>query len=778
METTIAKKSSNETTGGGSGSHPDNRALFCLSATKVRSWIKATRADIFAKLRKSCGTPLVRILSDWLQAGSSSTQRSLRRSGIRNTSGLSVIVIHDSKVGMLEQCLSSVQASVQRIEEPIEVMVISDALPSREFRTLDSKLSLRLIEINNRFSFARAFRAGIDQALHPWVYLVGSQYVLEESTLPELLMWRAPHMFAIGSMKEAVGNWMFVGLENGIPEPEYRELDTRAFARGALGVSPDASLYNREVLIYLLAKRYVYDSPDFANLEWGIRSWRMGFETILCPKSRLHGSPAAPPQNPIHSEADSLRFLLRNTFSGAADLTSVIRKAIRSEAKTCWDLLNPIALASYRASRSLEQAFQHKEIPLDSVKQAYFIQPHQHKPTLVFATPYVLFPPSHGSAVGMSYLLSALAQLFSVHILSDESEAYSGESLPYFAPFATVRLLSGRIEDPEKLHDRIARIESHSRAEMKEILRMLISDYRPRFVEIEHVELAKLIEARENPHAKWILNLHDVFLSEESPGASAEDRYELNLIGRFDSIICCSPEDASILGKSNVAIVPNAVDLASISYEPSPRIPRILFIGPWRSPQNIPGIRAFLDLVYPHLLQSLDNVELWYLGGKGVQTMIDSDTRFNQRGVQVLEYVDNVQELMKQCALTINPISGNRGSCRKVAESLAGGRVCVSTREGARGYLDVGFSPLLICEKTEDFTGLMLKLLEDVEYRRSLECLNEDQRYMLSAIIIGPFAELYFGPPYLVDKQHHPVSSFRFCLLPFCTSSRFWVPVG
>jgi glycosyltransferase involved in cell wall biosynthesis len=136
--------------------------------------------------------------------------------------------------------------------------------------------------------------------------------------------------------------------------------------------------------------------------------------------------------------------------------------------------------------------------------------------------------------------------------------------------------------------------------------------------------------------------------------------------------------------------------------------------------------------VYPHLLQSLDNVELWYLGGKGVQTMIDSDTRFNQRGVQVLEYVDNVQELMKQCALTINPISGNRGSCRKVAESLAGGRVCVSTREGASGYLDLGFSSLLICEKTEDFTGPMLKLLEDVEYRRSLECLNEDQRYKLS----------------------------------------------
>ena len=37
-----------------------------------------------------------------------------------------------------------------------------------------------------------------------------------------------------------------------------------------------------------------------------------------------------------------------------------------------------------------------------------------------------------------------------------------------------------------------------------------------------------------------------------------------------------------------------------------------------------------------------------------------------------------------------------------------------------------------------------------------------------------PTSELYFGPPYLVDKQHHPVSSFGFCLLPFFASNRFW----
>ncbi|HER62545.1 MAG TPA: hypothetical protein ENO11_01025, partial [Desulfobacteraceae bacterium] len=44
---------------------------------------------------------------------------------------------------------------------------------------------------------------------------------------------------------------------------------------------------------------------------------------------------------------------------------------------------------------------------------------------------------------------------------------------------------------------------------------------------------------------------------------------------------------------------------------------------------------------------------------------------------------------------------------------------------------------------------------------------------VVSAIIIGPLPELYFGPPYLVDTQHHPVSFLDFCLLPFFASSRF-----
>jgi hypothetical protein len=707
-------------------------ALFHILAARPRSIVKSTLADLAAHLRAKCFDGLVRIIADIIQSGCSSARKFAFDSTSGTDSGLSIVVIDRAEAGALAGCLSGIRASVENMGEPVEIIAVSNICPEEAFNALPSRLSPRWIEVERNCTFAQALRLGISRAENKWVYVLDSRYSLDDSTLPELLKWRAARLFAVGSMLQGGSGWMGMRLKRGLAVPENRELDSKTYSRGALGVNPEASLYNRELLLQMLGKRDVYDSPEWANLEWGIRAWRMGFQAILCPTSQVHGGLGASPNRPIYAEADALRFLLRNSFPHAGDLRSVISKVLHGRLRACAGLLNPIALASHRVSRSMEQSFPFNESLLDSVNGTYCISPNNDRPALIFASPYSLFPPSHGSAVGMSYLLRALVPLFSVHILSDEGEAYGDESLPYFAPFATVHLLSGRREDPKKLHDRIARIESHSRPAMREALRMLTSVYNPRFVEIEHIELAKLIEAIGDFPAKSILDLHDVFLSDTTPGASAADRYELDLINRFDSLMCWSSEDASLLGRTDVTVVPNVVDLADIDYEPSPAVPRILFIGPSRSPQNVPGILDFLEHVYPHLLPHFDDLELWYLGGKGVHEFADREARFKQRGVKIFEYVDDARELLKQCAVTINPISGNRGSCRKVVESLAAGRVCVSTREGARGYLELSVPSLLTCETIQDFTAPMLMLLGNVDYRRRLERLDDAQRYKLS----------------------------------------------
>ena len=77
---------------------------------------------------------------------------------------------------------------------------------------------------------------------------------------------------------------------------------------------------------------------------------------------------------------------------------------------------------------------------------------------------------------------------------------------------------------------------------------------------------------------------------------------------------------------------------------------------------------------------------------------------------------------LQGCALTINPLRGNRGSAVKLAESVAAGGVCVSTREGARGFLDVGIPALVVVED----------VLGSVQPIRDL-LAHEDKRLLLEA---------------------------------------------
>ncbi len=69
----------------------------------------------------------------------------------------------------------------------------------------------------------------------------------------------------------------------------------------------------------------------------------------------------------------------------------------------------------------------------------------------------------------------------------------------------------------------------------------------------------------------------------------------------------------------------------------------------------------------------------------------------------------------------IAPLSGCRGSSLKVLESVAHGRVCVSTLNGARGYLDAGIDAIVTVPGVEDFVEPLARLLLDENYRVELE---------------------------------------------------------
>jgi hypothetical protein len=435
-----------------SGVSPDKRrlgfALFCISA--VRIWgverAKARWADFTRRSRSAMGRLLFDSLPRWFEA-LGNRFGNVPLPDAMPGSGLSVMLMHTGDRAAVDVCRKEIESVVKHLGEPHEI-----------------------IGGGGR----RELRVGLKSAKYPWVYLLASDYTLDEKALREVLRWRAPHVFAVGSsIGDSGGGWMRVRLDQGMPKLEEHTVDTPSLARGAICLKPGTALYRTALLRRLCRAGDGYSSLDWSCLKWSVRSWKMGFETISCTGSRVHVARRFQSPDQVGPEADAARFLVRNSLPHAAGLRVVAGRSrgIPSRAR---------AIGSCYATRFREGGYRYNRLPLGQVHQSYCITPRSSsKPDLVFVSPYVVFPPSHGSAVGMEHLLRALRERYTVHLVSDEASAYGTDSVPYFSALATVRLLSGRKDTAARRHSRIARIKSHSHAALKETLRLVIAAYQP-----------------------------------------------------------------------------------------------------------------------------------------------------------------------------------------------------------------------------------------------------------------------------------------------------------
>ncbi|HET7845039.1 MAG TPA: glycosyltransferase, partial [Xanthomonadales bacterium] len=76
---------------------------------------------------------------------------------------------------------------------------------------------------------------------------------------------------------------------------------------------------------------------------------------------------------------------------------------------------------------------------------------------------------------------------------------------------------------------------------------------------------------------------------------------------------------------------------------------------------------------------------------------------------------------LARAALTINPQLEIRGSALKVVESLLAGRACVSTSDGARGFVDAGLAGLVLAPDVAAMAGPVARLLADAPARHAIE---------------------------------------------------------
>ena len=659
--------------------------------------------------------------------------------------GLSVIVPERGTPDLLAETLEALAAALRGVAEPTQVIVVVNGAAADDY----AELRRRHAGVDWQFhalalGYNGAIAAGLAQVRYDWCYLLNSDMRLAPDALVRVLAERRPWVFAITSQiffadparrREETG-WSDFHANPDRPEV-YERLPAPAarLTRGNLYPGGGSSLCRTAPL-----RRYVRGSVDYApfyweDADWGARAWADGWEVLFCPLSHAwhhHRGTVARYYGPAEVERviarNALLFDLRHAWSGCRAAT-LLRAIALADARTRRELRRRGLAWRVLQARMATLRARHRGLRLDLVTLDRWYDPDRapqpdgrgRRPRVLLVSPFALFPPAHGGARRVAELVQRLRGEVDFILLGDEASLYGEAAEPWLDGLPAVRLVEGRGDRPGEAAQPLAvRLQRHAWPGLRAALAHLIERYDPDIVQVEFMELAQLAAGRSG-RARWLLALHDVYLSGRGQDAP-DDAIQGAALAHFDARTVCSAEDASLLPAHLPArLVGNGATDRRGDYQPSPDSPRLLFMGPFRYAPNLNGLLEFLDSAWPVLRRRFPALQLTVLGGEESAAVVAREPRLRQPGVEVLSrFVDPAPHLAA-CSLSINPQRDIRGSSIKLIESLLAGRVCVSSAEGARGFAADALEGLVVATDIAAMAAPIAALLDDTAERHRRE---------------------------------------------------------
>lgn len=190
-------------------------------------------------------------------------------------------------------------------------------------------------------------------------------------------------------------------------------------------------------------------------------------------------------------------------------------------------------------------------------------------------------------------------------------------------------------------------------------------------------------------------------------------RKELRVIAKADVALVHSDYERSLLE----AELPGArVVLFPLIHDPVEEVrpldgrEGVCFVGGFRHPPNVDGIRWFVDAVWPLVLEAVPGAQLQIVGSH----MPPEVAALGEvRGVRAIGFVDDLKSLLGRARVSVAPLRYGAGAKGKVAGSLAEGLPTVCTPIAAEGMLLEDGVNVLVGEGPRQLAAHVASLLID-----------------------------------------------------------------
>ncbi len=654
-------------------------------------------------------------------------------------SGIAVVIPERDAPDLLREALTRLREALRPVREPTQVIVAANGAPRDRYDTIARDFpEVEWEHSDIPLGFAGAVERGLARVRMGGTYLLNNDMTLAADAIAALLPLRSARVFAVSSQilqHDATGR----REETGFTDWYVDDGGLRLYhAPAPVGVAPHlcasggAALFRTALLARYLPGSRAYDPFYWEDVEWGLRAWRDGYDVLFCPQSQAsHRHRAttarfyAPEELERIVERNRLLFDARHDASGegAGTLMHRVCGLPYASQRELASLATAAGVFARRwHSRRSPQPLPPPRIGGDAhVTSSYSFRLRERRATAkqaLFVAPFAVFPPRHGGARRVAELIRGLKRDVDVALAGDEATLYDARSFADFDGLRSVRLVQRRdVHGDDRVRGLAARASAHCHAALADAVRTALAEDEDATVVVQHAELVPLVRERTGT-GRWILDLHDAFTRDDFQSDAEHDAFTRD-VARYDAVTVCSPEDAALVAHPRVVTIANGANVRAGDYVPSGGA-RLLFVGPFRYAPNREGIARFLADAWPRVRAAVPGATLTILGGDESLALVRGDARFAQAGVEVLGHRDDVPRLLADCALAINPLTGIRGSAVKLVETLAAGRACVTTSDGARGF--AGAAPGIVeVPGVGAMADAIVALLQDAARRHALE---------------------------------------------------------
>ncbi|MCB0666444.1 MAG: glycosyltransferase [Saprospiraceae bacterium] len=209
-------------------------------------------------------------------------------------------------------------------------------------------------------------------------------------------------------------------------------------------------------------------------------------------------------------------------------------------------------------------------------------------------------------------------------------------------------------------------------------------------------------------------------------------KYEIDQLALIDELLPISPVDEQKFRKmgyrGSSLSVPIGLDLEQFEYrEVKAEVPlSVSFIGSLDWMPNIEGLNWFLDAIWPHLSTIFPNLKL-HVAGRNCPDWIK---QMEGNNVIIEGEVKDSRQFLLQHPLTVVPLLSGSGMRAKILESMALGRVVISTPLGLEGIPAKDKHAVLLADTAQEF---IRKFRFCYHHQRHLPTISENARKMIES---------------------------------------------